>query len=248
MAEPAGYPTDWFPKRNVRINVLIRRYFVTGLLVILPIAGTFFVLKLLLKSLEGILGDLLKTYAGGHYYPGLGIAVLILGIFLVGLLTANVLGHWIVSKYENLFKRLPLVRSIYSAIKSVVRTVSSQGEENFKGVVLVEFPRPGSRVLGFVVNRTEGEVGEKLEVPHLNLFVPTSPNPTSGFLMFVPETDVIYLSVSVEEAMKTIMSGGIYTAGSGEEDTGVLEGNGRSRRQKERAPEEPGASESETGR
>ncbi|MDH5528129.1 MAG: DUF502 domain-containing protein [Nitrospirota bacterium] len=207
----------------MRINILIRRYFVTGLLVTLPIAGTFFVLKLLLKSLEGILGNLLKTYAGGHYYPGLGIAVLIAGIFLVGLLTANVLGHWIVSRYEQLFKRLPLVRGIYSAIKSVVRTVSSQGEEKFKGVVLVEFPRSGSRALGFVVNRTEGEVGEKLGGRHLNLFVPTSPNPTSGFLMFVPEADVIYLSLSVEEAMKTIISGGIYTAGSGEDDSGVLD-------------------------
>lgn len=226
--EPSATP-------NVRINVLIRRYFFTGLLVILPIAGTFFVLKLLLKSLEGILGNLLKTHFGTHYYPGLGIAVLILGIFLVGLLTANVLGHWFVTRYERLLKRLPIVRSVYSAIKSVVRTVSMQGEENFKGVVLVEFPRAGSRVIGFVVNRTEGEVGRQLSVPHLNLFVPTSPNPTSGFLMFVPETDVIYLSVTVEEAMKTIMSGGIYTAGSGEDDSGVL-GNGKTKKASSGSP------------
>ena len=197
----------------MRLRVLLRRYFVTGLVVTLPLAGTYFVLRALLKGLEGVLGELLRERFGAHYYPGLGIAVLVVGIFLVGLLTTNVLGHWVVSRYEIILQRLPLVRSIYSAIKSVVHTISLQGKQNFRGVVLVEFPRRESYLLAFVVAETKGEIARRSSEKLLNLFVPTSPNPTSGFLVFVPESDVTYLDISVEEAMKTIMSGGIYTAG-----------------------------------
>ncbi len=202
----------------LRLRVLLKRYFVTGLLVTLPIAGTYFVLSALLRALEGVLGELLRTHFESHYYPGLGISVLLLGIFLVGLLTANVLGRWFVRLYERVLKKLPVVRSVYSAIKSVVRTVSMQGQDNFKGVVLVEFPRRDTWLLAFVVNDTSGEIAEKLEGSFINLFVPTSPNPTSGFLLFVSHSEVKYLDVSVEEAMKMIMSGGIYTAGMGDDD------------------------------
>ncbi|MBI5136600.1 MAG: DUF502 domain-containing protein [Nitrospirae bacterium] len=202
----------------MRLRVLIKRYFVTGLLVTLPIAGTYFVLSALLRALEGVLGELLHTHLSAHYYPGLGIAVLLVGIFLVGLLTANVIGRWFVRLYERVLKRLPVVRSIYSAIKSVVHTVSMQGQEKFKGVVLAEFPRPGMWMLGFVVADSEGEIATRVGERPLSLFVPTSPNPTSGFLVFVREDEVTYLSISVEEAMKAIMSGGIYSAGTGDTD------------------------------
>jgi uncharacterized membrane protein len=197
----------------VRLRVLLRRYFVTGLLVTLPLAGTYFVLRAILQGMESVLGELLRKHFAAHYYPGLGIAVLVLGIFLVGLLTANFMGHWIVSRYEKLLQGLPLVRSIYSAIKSVVHTISMQGKENFRGVVLVEFPRRDMYLLAFVVAETKGEIATKSGRKLLNLFVPTSPNPTSGYLVFVPDTDVTFLDISVEEAMKTIMSGGIYTGG-----------------------------------
>ena len=197
----------------VRLKVLIRRWFVTGLLVILPLAGTYFILRALLKGMEGVLGPIMKTHFQAHYYPGLGIAVLIIGIFLVGLLTTNFIGHWVVGRYERVLEGLPLVRSIYSAIKSVVHTISMQGKEQFRGVVLVEFPRKDMYLLAFVVAETKGEIARKSSRRMVNLFVPTSPNPTSGYLVFVPEGDVTYLDISVEEAMKTIMSGGIYTAG-----------------------------------
>lgn len=202
---------------------MIKRYFITGLLVTLPIAGTYFVLRALLTGLEGVLGTLIKERFEGHYYPGLGIFVLIVGIFLIGLLTANVLGNWVISKYENILDRVPFVRTVYSAIKSVIHTVSMQGKENFKGVVLVEFPRRDMYLLAFVVNETRGEIAKKADRPLLNLFVPTSPNPTSGYLLFVPSEDVIYLEISVEEAMKSIMSGGVYTAGFGKPPRGILE-------------------------
>ena len=206
----------------VSATSLIRRYFVTGLLVTLPIAGTYFVLRALLTGLEGVLGQLIKDRFEGHYYPGLGIFVLVLGIFLIGLLTANVLGNWVISKYEYILDRVPLVRTIYSAIKSVIHTVSMQGKENFKGVVLVEFPRRDMYLLAFVINETRGEIAEKAKRPLLNLFVPTSPNPTSGYLLFVPTEDVTYLDITVEEAMKSIMSGGVYTAGYDKPPAGIL--------------------------
>ncbi|MDH4228282.1 MAG: DUF502 domain-containing protein [Nitrospirota bacterium] len=198
----------------MRINFHLRRYFITGLLVTVPIAGTFFILKSLLTLLEGILGNALKAAFSAHYYPGLGIAVLITSIFLVGLVSANFLGNWLVVRYEQMLKKLPLVSTVYSAIKSVVHTISTQGKRNFQGVVLVEFPRRDMWVMAFVVNNTEGTLADKLTEPHLNLFMPTTPNPTSGFLLFIPEKDAIYLDIPVEEAMKTIISGGIYTPGS----------------------------------
>jgi uncharacterized membrane protein len=204
----------------VRLKSLVRRCFVTGLLVTLPLAGTYFVLRALLKGLEGVLAPLLKTHFQAHYYPGLGIAVLVIGIFLVGLLTTNFIGHWFVGRYERILERLPLVRTVYSAIKSVVHTISMQGKEQFRGVVLVEFPRRDMYLLAFVVAETKGKIARKSDRKLLNLFVPTSPNPTSGYLVFVPEEDVTYLDISVEEAMKTIMSGGIYTAGL--EELGVV--------------------------
>ncbi len=193
---------------------MLKRYFITGLLVTLPIAGTYMVLSILLKSLEGVLGNLLRTHLHTHYYPGLGITVLIVLVFLVGLFTTNFIGRWVVRRYERLLRRLPLVNTVYSAIKSVVQTISMQGKQNFQGVVLVEFPRRESYLLAFVVNNTEGSIASKVDQPMLNLFVPTSPNPTSGYLLFVPESDVQFLDFSVEEAMKMVMSGGIYTPGS----------------------------------
>jgi uncharacterized membrane protein len=204
----------------VRLKILVRRWFVTGLLITLPLAGTYFILRALLRGMEGVLGSILKTHFGAHYYPGLGIAVLIIGIFLVGLLTTNVIGHWVVARYETILERLPLVRTIYSAIKSVVHTISIQGKDQFRGVVLVEFPRAGMYLLAFVVAETKGEIARKSGKKLLNLFVPTAPNPTSGYLVFVPEDDVVFLDISVEEAMKTIISGGIYS--SGLEDLGVV--------------------------
>jgi len=214
----------------LRLRVLLKRYFVTGLLVTLPIAGTYFILSALLKALEGVLGELLRTHLEAHYYPGLGITVLIVGIFTIGLLTANFMGRWFVRLYERILKRLPLVRSVYSAIKNVVQTVSMQGQDSFQGVVLVEFPRRDMYLLAFVVNRTKGEIADQVDKPLLNLFVPTSPNPTSGYLVFVPTEDVKHLSISVEEAMQTIMSGGIYTAGIDDDDVLPTNFSGEERR------------------
>ena len=188
----------------------LRRYFITGLLVIIPIWGTYLVLSTLLKFLEGFLGNFLKGY-GKVYFPGLGIIALFILIFLIGLFTTNYVGRKTVALWEDIMKRVPLVRNVYSVIKHVVDTVSLQGEEHFNRVVLVEFPREGIYSIGFVTGVTRGEVQTLTTERVMNVFIPTTPNPTTGYFVFVPESKVIPLSMSVEDGMKMLISGGLYT-------------------------------------
>ena len=188
----------------------LRRYFITGLLVIIPIWGTYLVLSTLLRFLEGFLGNFLKGY-GKVYFPGLGIMALFILIFLIGLFTTNYVGRRTVALWEDIMKRVPLVRNIYSVLKHVVDTVSLQGGEHFSRVVLVEFPREGIYSMGFVTGITRGEVQTLTTERVMNVFIPTTPNPTTGYFVFVPESKVIPLSMSVEDGMKMLISGGLYT-------------------------------------
>lgn len=188
----------------------LKRYFITGLLVITPIWGTYLVLSTLLKFLEGFLGDFLKSM-GRFYFPGMGIISLLILILLVGLIATNYFGRKVVSLWESLMTKVPLVRNIYTVFKHVVDTVSLQGKEHFRRVILVEFPRKGVYSMGFVTGITRGEVQDLTEERVVNVFIPTTPNPTTGFFLFVPENDIIPLSISVEDGMKMIISGGLYT-------------------------------------
>lgn len=188
----------------------LKRYFITGLLVITPIWGTYLVLSTLLKFLEGFLGDFLKSM-GRFYFPGMGIISLLILILLVGLIATNYFGRKVVSLWESLMTKVPLVRNIYTVFKHVVDTVSLQGKEHFRRVILVEFPRKGIYSMGFVTGITRGEVQDLTEERVVNVFIPTTPNPTTGFFLFVPENDIIPLSISVEDGMKMIISGGLYT-------------------------------------
>ena len=188
----------------------IRRYFVTGLLVVIPIWGTYLVLKTLLLAMEGVLGRLLERYAT-FYVPGLGIAILILLLLFAGVLATNIVGRRIVRFWDDLVNRLPLVRGIYSVLKAIVDAISLQSKSQFSKVVMIQYPRKGIYSLAFVTGASQGEVqsvtGEKL----VNLFVPTTPNPTSGFFLMVPEKDTIPLSMTVEEGVKMIISAGFMT-------------------------------------
>jgi len=188
----------------------LKRYFITGLLVITPIWGTYLVLSALLRFLEGFLGDLLKGLSR-FYVPGMGIATLLLLILLVGFLATNFVGRKIVAYWESLMARVPFVRSIYTVLKHIVDTVSVQGKEQFRRVVLVEFPRKGVYSIGFLTGITQGEVQDLTEERVVNVFIPTTPNPTTGFLIFVPESDIIPLSMNIEDGMKMIISGGLYS-------------------------------------
>ena len=189
----------------------LKRYFITGLLVIIPIWGTYLVLSAILRFLEGFLGNFLKSTGRFYYIPGMGIITLFIFILLVGIFTTNFIGRKIVALWEDVMKKVPLVRSIYSVFKHVVDTVSLQGEDHFNRVALLEFPREGMYSIGFVTGITKGEVqiltGERV----INVFVPCTPNPTTGYFLFVPESKLIPLSMSVEDGMKIIISGGLFT-------------------------------------
>jgi len=188
----------------------LRKYFVTGLLVVIPIGGTYLVLATFLKFLESFLGDFLRSYSN-FYIPGMGIAALVMFIFLIGFFTSNFIGRKIVGLWEGIMIRVPLVRNIYMAFKHVIDTVSLQSKEHFSRVVLVEFPREGVYSIAFVTGVTKGEVQNLTDERMINVYVPTTPNPTSGYFLFVPESKIIPLTMSVEEAMKMIISGGLYT-------------------------------------
>ena len=201
---------------GMQIRNRIRRYFVTGLLVVTPLWGTYLILKALFVSLDGVVGNLLASHTS-FYVPGLGIVVLAALLLLVGMLATNIFGRKLVALWESLLKQVPVVKTVYQVLKAVVDTFSIHNREQFSRVVLVEFPRKGQYSIAFVTGFTKGEIQQITSDRLLNVYVPTTPNPTSGYFLFVPEKEIIPLSMSVEDAMKMLVSGGMYTPASGEE-------------------------------
>lgn len=194
------------------VAAALKRYFLTGLLVITPIWGTILILKTLFLTVDGILGDMLASFVIPNYYvPGLGVLTLILVIFLTGVAAANFIGGRVVKLWEELLHRVPVVRGIYSTLKSVTDILSFKEREKYNKVVLIQFPKNGHYCFAFVTGMTLGQVQEITPEPLLNVYVPTSPNPTSGYFLLVPEKEVVPLDISVEEAMKLIVSGGLYS-------------------------------------
>jgi uncharacterized membrane protein len=193
------------------LKTALKRYFLTGLLVVTPIWGTVLILKTLFVTVDGILGDVLAQMVPSYYVPGLGILTLIALIFSVGLLAANYMGRQIVAMWEDLLNRLPLVRGIYSTLKSMMDILSFSDRGSYHRVVLIQFPKNGHYCFAFVTGVTKGEATALGQDPLVHVYVPTSPNPTSGYFLLVPEPEVTSVDISVEEAMKLIVSGGLYT-------------------------------------
>lgn len=188
-----------------KLQSYIRKNFITGLLVVVPVAATVFVLKWLLGWIDGILGDLERELIG-HYYPGLGIVTLFLLILAVGIISANYIGNRVIHAWDMLMRRLPLVRGIYSTVKQMMETFSA--EHNFHGVGLVEYPRKGCFSVGFITGQADtASLG--LSGRHVTVFVPTTPNPTAGFLLILPEHEVRRLDMTVDQGMKYIVSLGL---------------------------------------
>jgi uncharacterized membrane protein len=208
---------------GIGIQSRLKRYFVTGLLVVTPLWGTYLILKGLFVTLEGILGNLLASHTQ-FYIPGLGIVVLAVLLLFVGMMATNIFGRKLVKAWEDLLKHVPVVKTIYQVLKAVVDTFSIHNREQFSRVVLVEFPRKGQYSIAFVTGITRGEIQRITPDRMVNVYVPTTPNPTSGYFLFVPEPDIIPLSMSVEDGMKMIISGGMYTPASGEEPAASASG------------------------
>jgi len=192
---------------------IIKRYFVTGLIIVLPLYISFYVFVTIVNFMDSfiyLLPEVARpdTYLPFHV-PGIGLVITIVGIFIVGMLTTNFLGKKLVSIGEWLLDWIPLLRTIYKSSKQFISTFFSKDAEGFRKVVLIEFPRKDSYAIAFVTSITKGEVQAKTDQELINVFLPTAPNPTSGFYLAVPKSDVTSLDMSVEDAFKVIMSGGV---------------------------------------
>lgn len=193
-----------------KIKSLFKTYLITGLLVLLPLALTFWILNALLRSMEALIGDPIQQYLD-IYIPGMGIILLLCLILLVGIFARNLIGKKLGQIGEKILKKIPLVSNIYSSFKQLVNTIFMQGKGNFRGVVLVEFPRKEIYSLGFITGTAVGEVQRLTQERVVNVFIPTTPNPTSGWFVLVPEKQITYLKMTVEEGLKMIISGGMVT-------------------------------------
>ncbi len=188
-----------------KIRSFFKKYFITGLFVIVPVWATYYVLKALLGVIDGIVADL-PAYVLGHRIPGMGIITLVILVLLVGILFTNYLGRKIVTVGDELLHKVPLVRGVYFTVKQVMETFSLK--QQFHGVGLVEYPRKGCWSIGFMTGTLDG-TAVNLSGRFVTVFVPTTPNPTAGFLLLLPEAEVVRLDMSVEQGMKFIISLGL---------------------------------------
>jgi len=194
------------------LRASLRRYFLTGLLVITPIWGTILILKTLFVTVDSILGTALADLVlPDYYFPGLGILALLLLIFSAGVFATNFLGKRLVVRWEEILDRVPIVRGIYATLKSMMDILSFKQREKYDKVVMIQFPKDGHYCLSFVTGETREEIQNLAPEPLVHVFVPTSPNPTSGYFLLVPEKEIIPVDMGVEEAMKLIVSGGFYS-------------------------------------
>jgi uncharacterized membrane protein len=199
----------------------LKKYLVAGLLVWLPLAITIGVLTWLYGALNGVFGGVLSASqavlpleAGQNLerlkgIPFLGVAVLVLGVLLTGIFAANIFGQWWLRQSDRLISRIPIVKSIYNSVKQVSDTLFSPKGNAFREAVLVQYPRAGSWTIAFVTGRPGGEVAEHLAGDFVSVYVPTTPNPTSGFFLMMPRSDVLRLQMSVDEALKYVISMGV---------------------------------------
>ena len=194
----------------------LRTYLLTGIIVTAPLAITILIVWQILHFIDTTVSRLIpRRYDISHYLPfdmpGIGIVVMLPLLILIGWFAAGFVGRSLMRAGERVLDRMPVVRSIYGTLKQIFETVLAQSSRSFREVVLIEWPRRGLWVIGFVTGATKGEIGSHLKEEHLNVFLPTTPNPTSGYLVMVPTSDVIHLEMSVEDGIKLVISGGIVT-------------------------------------
>jgi uncharacterized membrane protein len=199
----------------------LKKYLIAGLLVWMPLAITIWVLQAALGLIDGVFGWLVSasqailpetargTLETLRQVPGLGVLVLLAGLLLTGAFAANIVGQWWLAQGHRLLTKIPIVKSIYNSVKQVSDTLFSSSGNAFREAVLVQYPRPGAWTIAFVTGKPGGEAATHLSGDYLSLYVPTTPNPTSGFFLMVPRADVIELRMSVDEALKYVISMGV---------------------------------------
>jgi len=199
----------------------VKKYLIAGLLVWLPLTITIWVLLWVLGLLDGVFASLIvasqavlpeparEPLESLRRIPGLGIVMLIAGVLFTGMFVTNIFGQWALRQWDRLLYKIPIVKSIYSSVKQVSDTLFSSSGQAFGEAVLVQYPRAGSWTIAFVTGKPGGEAAYHLPGDYLSVYVPTTPNPTSGFFLMVPRADVIVLKMSVDEALKYVISMGV---------------------------------------
>ncbi len=192
-----------------------KRYFITGLLIWIPLVITLWVLSLVFNTLENVVPSFLTSQSlFGVRIPGFQLLLVLFVVFFSGLAGANFIGRAFVERWEHLLGKIPLVRSIYNSVKQVSDTVLSPSGQAFREAVLVQYPRQGAWTIAFLTGTPSGEVAERLGGDFVSVYVPTTPNPTSGFFLMVPRADVQVLDMSVDAALKYIVSMGVVAPGT----------------------------------
>ena len=205
---------------QMSLGARLRTYFFAGILITAPVSLTIYLAWLFIRFVdEQVFSVIPQEYNPETYLPfsipGIGLLLALVFLTLIGALTAGIIGRALNHLFEGILNRLPVIRSLYGAIKQIMETVLANKSSAFRECVLIEYPRRGMWTLGFITGTTKGEVQEKTagataeEV--INVFVPTTPNPTSGFLLFVPAQDIIRLKMPIEDGLKLVVSGGIVT-------------------------------------
>ncbi len=201
----------------------IRRWFLAGILLSAPVFLTTYITWIAIDLIDTQVVNLLPKelvvfitswVPGFGIVPGYGIIIGFVSITFIGALTTGFLGRWIVHLGERVMNSMPVVRTIYGSSKQILETVVASQSEAFREAVILEYPRKGTYVIGFVTGAAKGEIKDKIKKQIVNVFVPTTPNPTSGFLLLCPKNDLIYLDMAVEDAIKLVVSAGIVTPNS----------------------------------
>lgn len=204
--EPGGHP----------LLARLRNYLLAGIIVTAPVLITFYIIWHIVDFFDETVSQIIPSRYNPETYlpfslPGLGFLLMLGLLTLIGWFTAGFVGRSVMRAGERILHRMPVVRGIYSTLKQIFETVLAQSSRSFREVVLVEYPRHGLWAIAFVTGPTRGEIQERSEEPLVNVFLPTTPNPTSGFLLFVPARQLVHLEMSVEDGMKLVISGGIVT-------------------------------------
>ena len=211
----AGLPESHPPKpARLGLGVRLRTYFLAGILISAPVGLTIYLAWLFISWVDGTVFGVIPVKYNPETYlpfsiPGIGLIIVVVALTLLGALTAGFLGRLAQQVMESILNRLPIVRTIYNAIKQVIETVLANQSVAFRECVLVEYPRKGVWAIGFITGTTSAEIQGATSPDVVNVFVPTAPNPTSGFLLFVPRSEVTTLKMSVEDGIKMVISSGI---------------------------------------
>ena len=218
MAKKGKTPEEMIPGMNkpkqVGLFAWLRGRFFAGMVIAAPLAATFFILQFLINFIDSRVKPLLppllqpETYTN-YAIPGFGVLVLVVALTILGAITANLIGRSLLAATDRILSRIPIVRNVYAALKQLTEVLANNQQASFDRCVMVEYPKKDSWCIAFVSSHAKGEIGSKLGTSKIGVFVPTTPNPTSGFLIYVEESETIELDMTVEEGAKMILTAGL---------------------------------------